>query len=89
MQIRLPVITQGSKARISGDPVGQMEFRQYCQLTVLCSSLTDKFHSPGEVIGGFEGLEDECIRNMYSIRALTQIVGAFSPFLCFSSMKLV
>jgi hypothetical protein len=81
MQIGLPVIAQGSKTRISGDPVGQMEFRQYNQLTGLCSSLTDKFHSPGEVVGRFEGLEEERIRKMYSIRDLPQNVGTSSFFL--------
>jgi hypothetical protein len=62
MQIGLPVIAQGCKPRISGDPVGQMEFRQYSQITLLRSSLSDKFHSPSEVVGGFERLEGEHIR---------------------------
>jgi hypothetical protein len=41
-----------------------MKFGQYSQLTALRSSLSDKFHSPREVVGGFEGLEEERIRKV-------------------------
>lgn len=84
MQIGLPVIAEGSKTRISRDPVRQMKFRQYSQMTALCSSLGDKFHSPGEVVFGFEGLEEERIRDDTARFEKHNVALFFGSWLCFT-----